>query len=190
MFQNKYDNFRRQTHRLKGFDYSSLGYYFVTICTKNRFNYFGEIKDNEMQLSNIGKIAKQFWQKIPSHFPFIQLDKFIVMPNHIHGIIKIVPVATQHIASLQKQIFAKILLRHHNKFGPQSNNLSSVIRGYKTGVKIFAIKNNIELFWQQRFYDRIIHNENELNHIRQYILNNPRNWLNDRNNLNKFPLII
>lgn len=183
MFNKKYENFRRQTHRLIGFDYSSCGFYFITICTKDRIHYFGKIQREKMELSVIGQIAKKFWQNIPWHFPMVQLDKFIVMPNHIHGIITIKSVATHNYASLQECRFANIHLGHHNKFGPQSKNLSSIIRGYKSTVKKMIDDNDLKFYWQSRFYDRIIRNECELNQIRQYILDNPRNWINDRNNI-------
>lgn len=84
LFRNKY---RVSSTRLQTHDYSSNGYYFLTICTKNRENYFGEIVNNKMQLSKIGKTAKKFWREIPKHFPFVKLDEFVVMPNHVHGII-------------------------------------------------------------------------------------------------------
>jgi REP element-mobilizing transposase RayT len=80
----------RKQNRLKGFDYSSNGYYYITICTQERKHYFGEIVNDEINLSEIGKIAKKYWFEIPNHFPFVKLNEFIVMPNHIHGIVVIV----------------------------------------------------------------------------------------------------
>ena len=79
-FQNKY---RIESARLQGYDYGSHGHYFVTICTKNRINYFGEIS----VFTEIGKIANNFWKEIPAHYPFVEIDHFIVMPNHIHGVL-------------------------------------------------------------------------------------------------------
>ena len=83
------DKYRVESIRLKNWDYSSPGYYFVTICTKDREFYFGNIKNNKMILSDMGKIAQQYWLQIPAHFPHIMLDEFIIMPNHLHGILKI-----------------------------------------------------------------------------------------------------
>ena len=83
-FQNKY---RIPSARLQNWDYSSNGAYFITICTQNREHYFGEIKDAAMQLSTIGQLAEQYWKEIPNHFPFVELENFVVMPNHIHGIL-------------------------------------------------------------------------------------------------------
>ncbi len=83
-FKNKY---RTQSNRLQNWDYSQHAAYFITICTHNRIHYFGEIVYNKMQLSEIGRIVYHFWHKIPNHFSFVMLDEFVVMPNHIHGII-------------------------------------------------------------------------------------------------------
>ena len=192
-FKEKY---RIPSARLQGYDYGQNGAYFITICTKNRFHYFGEIETVEMhhhtsesgapknvlslgretqniaslQPTPIGKIAIEYWQKIPQHFPFVILDEFQIMPNHIHGIIFIGKIETIKPGG------------YKNKFGPQSGNLSSVLRGYKAGVKTFAITNKVEFEWQSRFHDHIIRNENELNGIRKYIIENPENWNRDRNN--------
>ena len=83
-FQNKY---RIPSARLQNWDYSSNGGYFITICTQNRVHYFGEIKDAAMQLSTIGQLAEHYWKEIPNHFPFVKLGNFVVMPNHVHGIL-------------------------------------------------------------------------------------------------------
>lgn len=185
-FKNKYTI---ESARMKGYDYSQNGLYFITICTDNRSNFFGKCVNEEMILSDIGKIAEQFWQEIPLHFPFIILDAFIAMPNHVHGILEIswniedksmnenYSVKTQNFASLQPNG------NYKNKFGAQSKNLSSVIRGFKAGVKKHATINNIYFNWQSRFYDRIIRNDVELNKIREYIQNNPRMWEKEKDNV-------
>ncbi len=87
LYKNKY---RIESARLKNWDYSSAGNYFVTICTKNREHYFGNIRDCKMVLSEISKIANECWAKIPNHFQFVVLGEWIIMPNHVHGIISIV----------------------------------------------------------------------------------------------------
>lgn len=180
LFQNKY---RIESTRLPFYDYSSDGFYFVTICTKNRECYFGKIIDYKMQYTAIGNIARKYWLEIPKHFPFVVLDEFMVMPNHLHGIIGInkdisESVETQNLASLRERDNNG----HHNEFGPQSKNLASIIRGFKIGVKKYAAINGIEFFWQPRFYDHIIREGDEIDNIRQYIVNNPANWEYDRNN--------
>lgn len=182
-FRNKY---RIESTRLKSWDYGSNGAYFITICTKNRTHYFGDgvktqnIVSPQMQLSEIGKIADQNWLSIPEHFPFVKLGNHVIMPNHVHGIIIIDKpmgvgmdtdtVETQYFASLQQQ---------PNKFGPQSNNLASIIRGYKSSVKTYATTNLIDFVWQPLFHDHIIRGTNSYERISDYILNNPRNWKED-----------
>jgi REP element-mobilizing transposase RayT len=178
---------------------------------------FCEINKEKINYSLLGEAARQGWLEIPKHFPSVILDEFVIMPNHVHGIIIIrndvdnrndVTVGTQNLAfpseSADKsetddewddvtdddgtQDFA--FLRETtdettcgNKFGPQSKNLGSVIRGFKIGVTKFATINNLFFAWQPRFHDRIIRDEDELNRIRQYIVYNPLNWSTDRNNL-------
>jgi len=154
--------------------------------------------NGEMYLSEIGEIAQQFWHDIPYHFPFVLLDAFVIMPNHVHGIIIINKnddgryiggedggdngcgngvVETQNFASLQHYNHEQ--LHPKNKFGSQSKNLASIIRGYKTGVKKYATMNNINFTWQPRYNDRIIRNNQSFNRIQKYINNNVKNWGND-----------
>jgi len=178
-FRNKY---RNSSTRLQNWDYGWNAPYFVTICTKNREHYFGKIVDGEMQLSEIGGIAQQFWREIPGHFPFVIPDVFVIMPNHVHGIIVINKtddghdVGTQNFASLRRQHKKS---RYKNKFGPQSQNLASIIRGYKTGVKKYATMNNIDFKWQLRYNDHIIRDKQSFDRIRNYINTNIKNWKND-----------
>lgn len=165
----------RKLNRLKGYDYSQNGYYFVTICTKNRQEFFGEIKNGELTLNEYGKITKKCWREIPDHFPNVILDEFIIMPNHIHGIviIKNNDEGNKNFCSLPWQ--TKL-----------SKSLSSIIRGFKIGVtKYFREKNNDEFVWQKSFYDHIIRNEKSLFNIRKYVQNNPFKWTSeqDRNHL-------
>ncbi|CAN5544097.1 hypothetical protein BH23BAC1_BH23BAC1_45930 [soil metagenome] len=127
LYKNKY---RIETARLQGWDYGSNASYFVTICTKEREHFFGEIADGKMILSELGKCADKCWQEITKHFPFVVLDEYVVMPNHIHGIViidKPADVETQNFASLPPPPPSQ----SKNKFGPQSQNLGSNIRGSK-----------------------------------------------------------
>ena len=169
-YQNKY---RVSSPRLTGWDYGSHGLYFVTICTKDRVRYFGEIEDKEMQsketqsiaslqMKEIGKIAYDNWLQIPHYHPYVEIDNFVIMPDHIHGIIFI---------NKPDKINWEV-----NKFGAQRNNLASIIRGYKSSVKQYSAINNIEFLWQPRYYDRVIRNDKEYENIRQYIYDNPDNW--------------
>ena len=186
-FKGKY---RIQTNRLNGYDYSSNGIYFITICTKEKIHYFGEIvephdcaaqsdcaaqNDDTAQSdiaslhpTEIGKIANEYWYSIPEHYPFVILDEFIVMPNHLHGIVI--------LNKEEERIWAP------NVFGTQSRNLGAIIRGFKSSVKRYANEHNIDFYWQSRFYDHIIQNEITLFAIRNYIKANPSNWARDKNN--------
>ncbi len=133
-------------------------------------------------------MAEKYWYEIPVHFPFVKLGAFVVMPNHIHGIIIIakpvtgringrIVVETQNFVSLQPQPQPS---SPKNKFGPQSQNLASIIRGYKIGVSKNARKTNPDFAWQPRFYDHIIRNQKSFNKISEYIINNPINWNEDK----------
>ena len=188
-YQNKY---RIKSARKEGYNYGQNGRYFVTIVTKDRKNHFGEIQNNVMQYSEIGQFALKCWNEIPNHFPFVTLDEFVLMTNHVHGIIEIdkppvatpiSTVATQDLASLHK-IASLQTNDYKNKFGPQSKNLASIIRGFKIGITKFARQNTkIHTVWQPRYHDRIIRNQQEYIRIKKYIINNPLNWNKDKNNL-------
>jgi REP element-mobilizing transposase RayT len=186
------DIHRRKSIRLKHYDYSSVGAYFVTICVCNRKNSFGIIKNGKIRLNNLGEIAGDEWQKTPEirRDMNIQLDEFVIMPNHMHGIIMI--GAKQH--NICRDTMHRVLndettmhqdAKHcvpTNRFGGQSKNLSSIIRGYKSAVTMYARKHGINFKWQTRFYEHIIRNNKELNQIREYIQNNPLKWHLDREN--------
>lgn len=172
----------KKQYRYKGYDYSQNGLYFITICIKNRQEYFGDIVNDIMNLSVLGRVTEKCWLEIPKHFPFVLLDEFVIMPNHIHGILEIFNnniVGTQDFAFLHGKNRKR---KYKNQFAPQSKNLASIIRGFKIGVTKFAKNNNLEFRWQGRFHDRIIRNQNELDRIKKYILDNPLKWKLDRNN--------
>lgn len=131
----------RKQNRLKEYDYSEKGYYYITICTYNREEIFGIIEQNNMILNECGAIAKRLWLKITNHFPNIELDEYIVMPNHIHGIIIINnPVGTGHALYSNKNT--------------KNNNLSVIIGSYKSAAaKQINQLNNNSLRWQRSFHD-------------------------------------
>jgi len=177
-YKNKY---RTSSARLSGWDYGSHGLYFVTICIKDRMHCFGEIEKHvtetqstetqsiaSLRMTEIGEVAFHNWQNIPQFHPYIELDDFVIMPDHMHGIL--------FINKPDKTSWEL------NKFGAQRNNLASVIRGYKSSVKTYATLNNIDFAWQPRFYDRIIRNEKEYFTIAKYITNNPDNWFWNKDN--------
>jgi REP element-mobilizing transposase RayT len=190
-YRNKY---RIKSTRLQNWNYGRKGAYFITICTHNQKHYFGEIINNNMVLSEIGKIAKSEWIKT---FKIrgdmnLEMGEYVIMPNHIHGIIIIGDneYNLQYDTQCRDAMHRVSTDNNHrvsadNKFGPQSKNLASIIRGYKSSVTTYAHKNGIDDFaWQSRFYDHIIRNEKSFNNISEYIINNPMNWKNDKFNMN------
>jgi REP element-mobilizing transposase RayT len=183
LFRNKY---RIGSKRCRGYDYSNSGNYFVTICTGNRIPYFGKIENGEMILSELGFCLKNEWIKTPSLRPEmnISLDEFIIMPDHFHAIINIgnnrynnMPYNCTHAMHGVSDKNDKFNFR--NEFMPQSNNLSSIMRGVKSAVTIYARKHNIDFQWQPRFHDHIIRTNSELFRIRKYIIENPKKWIGD-----------
>ncbi|MCH8872047.1 transposase, partial [candidate division KSB1 bacterium] len=153
--------------------------YFVTICTKNREEYFGQISGDEMILNECGKIARQNWLEIPDHFEDVKLDEHVILPNHIHGIVIIdsgdEPVGNRHSCSLQERQYQK---------------LPVVIGSYKSAVtrEINQIQNKFHFKWQKSFYDHIIRNDRSLDKIRHYIHYKHLKWEYDQENQNQIPL--
>jgi REP element-mobilizing transposase RayT len=179
-FHNKY---RIPSARLRNWNYGSNALYFVTICTQDREHYFGEIEDDKMILSETGKMAQEYWMEIPLHFPFVELDEFVIMPNHVHGIIVIdkpVDGGRDDDGTVETQNFASLPGTTGNKFGPQSKNLASIVRGFKIGVTKFARSNGLIFSWQPRYHDHIIRNDASFQRISDYIKNNPSGWTNDK----------
>lgn len=176
------DKYRIPSARWAAWDYASNAAYFITICTARREHYFGAVTNGTMTLTPVGQAAMDCWNEIPAHFPFVVLDEFVVMPNHVHGILVIdkpsATVGTQNAYTVETQNFAS-LPSSSNRFGPQSQNLASIVRGYKIGVTQYAHQNDIPFSWQDRYHDHVIRNEGEYNRIRQYICENPQRWADD-----------
>jgi putative transposase len=168
------DKYRIKSARLEGYDYRNEGLYYVTICTKNRAHFFGKCENGIMLLNDLGKMAEDFWLAIPTHFPNVSLDEYVIMPNHIHGIICIDPtnsVETLHATSLTDDRYSKI--------SPKQGSLSTVLRSYKSALSNNAKYFNPNFSWQPRFHDHIIRDIQSFTNIQYYILNNPTNWIND-----------
>jgi putative transposase len=198
LFRNKY---RIGTTRLKGWDYASDGWYFITICARERAAFFGDIVSGEIHLSEIGVIAADEWQRTPALRRNVILDEWVVMPNHLHAIILIdnkitsemdghggtigqthsaVPVETHCNASLPMPQQAEL---YRNTFGPQTNNLAAIIRGFKgSTTRLIHTSGHTDFAWQARYYDHIIRDERSLERVRQYIILNPEKWSRDRDN--------
>ena len=181
--------FRDGSIRMIGYDYGSDGYYFVTICTKGMKKYLGHLSaekffleddvrtyqdtsmindekpiigmypDTSVLLTTIGLIAYRYWLAIPEHFPFVKLDSFVIMPDHLHGIV--------YLDTPDKIDWTP------NEFRSQSNTVGSVIKQYKGSVKRYANQNGIEFEWKLGYHDRIVRTLKDLESIRKYIRENP-----------------
>jgi putative transposase len=166
---------QRKSIRIQGFDYSEQGAYFITIITHKRKCIFGEINHGEMHLSPTGSIVKQIWESIPDHFPQAYVDHFVIMPNHIHGIIEL--VRARHAVPLQYEQFGK----------PVSGSIPTIIRSFKSTVTRQVNLNREspgEKVWQRNYYEHVIRNERELQAIYDYLVTNPFNWLKDEEYFN------
>jgi len=177
-FRNKY---RIPSNRLKNWDYGSNSAYFITICTKNREHFFGEINNGKMQLNELGKNAVQFWMEIPNHFPFIELGNFVVMPNHTHGILiidKPVEMPNLGISTVEPQ---KPKPKNGGKIDEwKPGTIGVIVNQYKRMVTIHNRKINPNFAWQSNFHDHIIRNSKSFENIQNYIENNPAQWKEDR----------
>jgi putative transposase len=171
----------RRSTRLKGYDYTQEGAYFITICTDRKQWLFGEIQNDVMLLNHYGQIASDCWTETPKHFPHVELDEFIIMPNHMHGII----VITASSSSVGVQHAAPFVSLPSETITPQikGGSLPAIIRSYKSAVthQINSLYHAVgERFWQRNYHDHIIRSEIELNHLRGYIINNPLSWSKDK----------
>ena len=175
------DKYRTKSIRLQNWDYSWNAPYFITICTKNKEYYFGNIVNNDMKLSSIGILADVFLYEIKNHAKNVELGSFIVMPNHIHMILvlndNVNNVETRHALSIS---------HHQQTIGQQrfqnqgKNTISSIIGSYKSAVTKHAHRLGFSFAWQSRFHEHIIRNEESYNIIENYIRENPIKWNDDR----------
>lgn len=163
----------RRSIRLQEYDYAQAGGYFVTIVTYQRDLLFGEIVDEEMMLNDFGKIADECWRAIPEHFPNVELGAYVVMPNHVHGIITITDGrGTIYRAPTQEQ-FQK----------PVTGSIPTIIRTYKSAVtRLIGREHNTTGIWQRNYYEHIIRNHEDWDRIHRYIESNPSMWTEDEEN--------
>jgi putative transposase len=167
------DKHHRRSIRLKDYDYSQAGAYFVTICT-NKESLFGEIEDGEMRLNQYGSIVHEEWLRTAELRNNIQMDAFVVMPNHMHGIIMI----TDDGRGVLQYAPTK-------SFRSPSQTIGAIVRGFKstTTKRINELRGSFGTsVWQRNYYEHVIRDEDDLNRIREYIQNNPLNWDQDENN--------
>ena len=191
----------RRSIRLKGYDYSQEGLYFITICVHNREDLFGEIiagvenvgienfqhQQPQMKLNDAGKIANEYWLEIPKHFPNAVLHEHLVMPNHIHGIIELMENdVTNAVTNIGAENFLPIQPKQNEfqKMIPRS--IGSIVKGFKIGVTKWFREIKAEDFppqrqvWQRNYYEHIIRNEQSYQTISNYIINNPAKWKEDK----------
>jgi putative transposase len=184
----------RRSIRLNGYDYSQAGLYFITICCQDRKCRFGKIENDKMILNNLGKIANECWLEIPKHFPNAILHEYVVMPNHVHGIIELVNddnvVGVENFQPLQHQNEPR--RNEFQKMIPRS--IGSIVKGFKIGVtKWFRINEDVSVgdgnfqplqsqqkLWQRNYHEHIIRNEKSYQTISDYIINNPVKWKGDK----------
>ena len=168
------DIHRRRSRRLKRYDYSHAGAYFITVCTRNRECMFGDIADGEMRLNDAGRIVTEEWMKSADIRNDIELDAFVVMPNHVHGIVVIGCRGTARRAPTCE------------RFGqPTVGSIPTIVRAFKSACtkRINDMRNARGTpFWQRNYYEHVIRGEDDLDRIRQYIADNPACWVEDENN--------
>ncbi|MBW4438270.1 MAG: transposase [Pleurocapsa minor GSE-CHR-MK-17-07R] len=166
----------RRSGRLAGWDYAGDGAYFVTICTHAREVLFGEIVDGVANMNAFGDVAKACWMSLPSHFPHVEIDAFVVMPNHVHGILMFHRAAESGSRDVGAR-HALPLRQAPAGFGkPQAGSLGTVIGAFKSATaRHINMLRDVEggPVWQRSYYDHIIRDERDLNHCRQYIITNP-----------------
>ena len=199
-YKNKY---RIASARAQWWDYGWNGAYFITICTQNREHFFGEIYDGKMKLSPLGVIADVLWHEIPNHAKYVELGDFVVMPNHIHGILILDKpdggITNVENGNVEPTFEPTSEPTFEPTFEPTSeptpkpptigqnrfqnigkNTVSSIIGSYKSAVTKHANRLGFENGWQSRFHDRIIRNDEAYQRISDYIVNNPSNWKDDK----------
>lgn len=170
---------QRKSPRLRGYDYSQSGAYFVTICCHERQPFFGQIVAGEMVLNETGMLASQCWIDQPGHFPALELDLWVMMPNHMHGILiltdpaAILPTPPDHPTASNP---------NHTPAGSTRPSLGSIINTYKGAVtrseRLRRAEPELRL-WQGRYHDHIIRSAADLERIRAYVMANPACWQQD-----------
>jgi putative transposase len=182
---------QRKPLRLKAYDYNQQGAYFVTLCTQNRECLFGEVMDNVMVLNEAGRMVEAIWNDLSTHYPSITLDAFIIMPNHVHGVININTVDTDTINQNEPcEGDALVASRLYDGGTPQGRPLPVIMDRFKSTTTVEYIRRVKRhawppfdrKLWQRGYHDHIVRNEADLNRIREYIQNNPAQWVLDTEN--------
>lgn len=169
--------FNRRSIRLKGYDYSQAGAYFITIVAQDRMHLFGEVGKGEMQLNAAGRMILAEWEALPQRFPTVEIDAFVVMPNHVHGIV-IITDGPGVVGAGSEPAPTTPATAHTARHG-----LPEIVRQFKTfsARRINALRGTPGVsVWQRNYYEHIIRNDEALERIRRYILENPARWMRDR----------
>jgi putative transposase len=197
--QNKFKGkYRNESARLQNWDYGSNASYFITICTQNREHYFGQIENKKMQVTPAGAIAYVLWHEIKNREKNIELGEFVVMPNHVHGILiidgndiadigrDVVDIGRVVACNVPTNIMMDTMNVSKNKkmaaISPKPNTISTIIRSYKSAVTKKCNRLGLVFAWQPRFHDHIIRDSHSFKRISEYIKNNPANWNEDKLN--------
>lgn len=180
----------RKAIRLQWYNYGSEWAYFITICTKNRTHYFGDIVNGVMMVNDLGKHTYHCRQQIQTFHPHVIVKEYVCMPNHIHGIITVGTHYMRPIIRHNKNIHSRNDCNPVDGCDPMdgcnpslqctSESLGSIVRGFKIGVTQYAYQHAIPFQRQSRFHDHIIRDQLSYERITQYIQNNPKNWKEDR----------
>jgi REP element-mobilizing transposase RayT len=173
-------NKNRKSLRLRKYDYSQTGAYFVTICTQNKKCFFGNMVNDKMVLNDAGRMVEYVWSELPKGFPHVKLDEFVIMPNHFHGI---VVFRTGERSKGEHKV---------RPYGTLPDTLGQIMQAFKSittnryiaGVKQKQWPPFQGKLWQRNYYEHIVRDENELNDIRKYIMDNPKKWDLDQENPN------
>ena len=190
-FREKY---RNESARLRNWDYGSDAAYFITICTKDRIHFFGEIEYGKMQVTSAGAIAHVLWHEIKNHAKNVELGEFVVMPNHVHGIL-ILQGNNKYLTDDRRDVARNVSTNvptdnatpktnqikndQMATISPSSNTISSIIRSYKSAVTKYCNRLELPMALQPRFHDHIIRNDESFQRITAYIINNPAKWPDD-----------
>jgi putative transposase len=168
--QKEYHPWDDESHRLSGYNYRDPGWYYITICTEWHKWYFGNVVDDQMHLNQAGSIVQTVWYALPQRFPGVSVDEFVIMPNHIHGIV----VLPEHYP---REAWANKKRWHRPSVG-------TILRAFKGAAtyQIHRTTANDKFEWQPNYYDHIVRNDPDLDRIRLYIINNPAQWAEDEYN--------
>ena len=165
--RKNYKGHRRDTMRELYWDYGAKGIYYITINCKFKFPYFGKCKNGIVCLNQIGQLAYNDWQNLPNHYPYLKLGEFIIMPDHMHGII---------INLHPRKIEMYSTGRNMSEISPKKGSIPSIIRSFKGGITRKCGDLCWKFKWQSSYYDQIIRDQTHLKNVTKYIQNNPKNW--------------